>query len=66
MSIQEFVAKIESGKERGSLFMALGQLRRLGNLKDLIQAATATTDTGWISWQDMGAESVDGAAIAGA
>jgi hypothetical protein len=61
MSIQEFLARLESGKERSSLFVSLGRLRRLGNLKDLVYAA-ATTDTGWVSWQDVG--SLAGAAVA--
>jgi hypothetical protein len=64
MSIQEFLARLESGKERSSLFVSLGRLRRLHDLRAL--AATATSDAGWVSWQDMGAELLDGAAVAGA
>jgi hypothetical protein len=68
MSIQDFLTKLESSNERGSLFLALGRLRRLGNLRDLVQAATSDPagSNGWVSWQDSDAESVDGAAIVGA
>ena len=68
MSINDFLANLETAKERSSVFLALGRLRRLGTLKDLVHAATADTPNGngWISWQDSGAESLDGAAIAGA
>jgi hypothetical protein len=66
MSIQDFLVKLESGKERSSLFMALRRLHRLGDLRDLVLAATANGSNGWVSWQDSDAESVHGAAVAGA
>ena len=68
MSIQDFVARLESNKERSSLFLALGRLRRLGNRRDLVHAATADPSggSGWNSWQDSSAESADVAVLAGA
>ena len=65
MSIQDFRSRLESGKERNSVFLALGRLRRFGSLKDLVHAATADpAGSGWTSWQDLSAESADGAALA--
>ena len=68
MSIQDFLVKLESGKERSSLFLALGRLRRLGNLRDLVQAAAdpSVGGGGWVSWQDANPGSVVGAVAAGA
>jgi len=73
MSIQDFFVKLESGKERSSLFMTLRRLRRLGDLRDLVHAATggdpgdpSIGGNGWVSWQDMNTGSVVGAVVAGA
>ncbi len=66
MSIQDFVEKLESGKERSSLFLALGRVRRLASLRDLVQAAVAEPAGGWVSWQDAVNETAEGAALAGA
>ncbi|HEV7518820.1 MAG TPA: hypothetical protein VGR07_21195 [Thermoanaerobaculia bacterium] len=69
MSIQQFLVKLESGKERSSLFVSLGRLRRLGGLRDLVQAATGDPNGaggGWIEWQSSDAEALDCAATAGA
>jgi hypothetical protein len=50
MSIQDFRTKLDTGKEKSSLFVALTRLSRLGSLKDLIFAAT--DGGGWAYWAD--------------
>jgi hypothetical protein len=51
MSIQDFRTQLEAGKEKSSLFVALGRLSRFASLKDLVFSATVDGG-GWAYWSD--------------
>jgi hypothetical protein len=53
MSIQSFYAQLESGTEKSPLFVALRRLSQLGEIKNLICAATSPEAGGWVYWNEV-------------